>query len=65
MATDASLLDHSMVAPATGWPFPSSTDADNCTVSPRAMSVADDGSIAILPADCITVTGTLADALPE
>ncbi|MDE2848873.1 MAG: hypothetical protein OXO51_19380 [Gemmatimonadota bacterium] len=24
-----------------------------------------DGSIAILPADCITVTGMLADALPE
>ena len=30
-----------------------------------AMSVADDGSITILPADCITVTGTLVDALPE
>ena len=65
VATDASLLDHVTTAPDTGCPFPSSTEADSCTVSPRDISVADDGSITILPADCITDTGMLADALPE
>ena len=64
-ATCGLLLDHETTAPATGWLFPSTTEAVSCTVSPRDISAADDGSITMLPADCITVTGMLADALPE
>ena len=64
-ATCGSLLDQTTSAPDTSSPFPSTTEAVSCTVSPRDISAAVDGSITTLPADCVTVTGMLADTLPE
>ena len=65
VATPAALLVQVTTGPAIDWPFRSRTVAVSWTVSPNAISVAEVGSMAMLPTDSVTVTVILAEAFPD